>query len=580
MKLCSGKDQACVFRRVTHGIRVLLLCFLLLLATTTCIVEAASSNKATFSFLSTRQNSCNHKFTFNHYNYASSLASNSGEDDLPHHSNTALSSSTRDIQSLQDWAKDNGVQFHNHIGVVSVPSDDDTDYTNDDWGVSLLTSDGDATTMEAGTIVLSVPTSLVLSSPKVAKELVEVYNLDLKDSMKILHDGGFANQSPEFFLFTKILLEHTKGNDSLWQPWLASLPQTFQTGIYMNSFEKSCLPPFAFALAEFETEKLQAFRQALSCLLEQPAATESLPSLKEVTLKKSDDDDDLIKWAYNVVFSRCWKYADQVDDTNTDEIGRSDIVPLGDMFNHADPANVVVNYMDRSQDDSTNETVVGRTEDESKDAVKFVLTQDIEMGHENPQLCLSYGLITNLYRFLILFGFVNDQMKELYCQILFTSPSKVMIELGCADRTKMLYRTEDGAIADTVWNTVLYSLLEQQIGNPEAEAARKALYQAHLDCDATTTSEIREKYLLEASLTLRNHVERTLKDLDELVDKVDGMIEASGDVTLVEKEYPHLLMIHRHNCFLQGVFQKVKDRLDGMIQTDMTRRRQIIAESK
>jgi len=75
-------------------------------------------------------------------------------------------------------------------------------------------------------------------------------------------------------------------------------------------------------------------------------------------------------------------------------------------------------------------------------------------------------------------------------------------------------------------------------------------------------------------------VERTLKDLDELVDKVNGLIEASGDVSLVEKEYPHPLVIHRHNCFLQGVFQKVKDRLDGMIQMEMTRRWQILAESK
>jgi len=217
---------------------------------------------------------------------------------------------------------------------------------------------------------LSMPTSLVLSLPKVAKELVEVYNLDLKDSMKILHDRRFANQTPEFFLLIKTLLEHTKGNDSLWQPWLASMPQTFQTGIYMNSFEKLCLPPFAFALAEFETEKLQAFCQALLCLLAQPTATESLLSLKEVALKQSDDY-NLFKWAYNIVFSWCWKYADQVDNIDTDEIGRSDIVPLGDMFNHADPANVVVNYMECGQDDSTNETVVGKMEDESKDAVSL-----------------------------------------------------------------------------------------------------------------------------------------------------------------------------------------------------------------
>jgi Fe-S oxidoreductase len=262
-----------------------------------------------------------------------------------------------------------------------------------------------------------------------------------------------------------------------------------------------------------------------------------------------------------------------VDDAadGNDDVARSDIVPLGDFFNHFDPANVVVNYVD----DSANENNCS----EHDSAVKFVLNQDIAMN-ENPQLFLSYGLTTNPYRFLVLFGFANDQMKELYSQVLFTKPSKEMIDLGCADRSKMVYRTKDGAVANTIWDTVLYSLLEQQLGNTEVKATREAFYKAHVNGDEATKAAIRARYNLESHLTLRNHVERTLKEFDELVDKVDSIIEASGDKDIVEKEYPRLEMIHKHNKFVQGVFQKVQRKLDDTIKTETTRRRQVMSEAQ
>ena len=240
------------------------------------------------------------------------------------------------------------------------------------------------------------------------------------------------------------------------------------------------------------------------------------------------------------------------------------------MFNHADDASVVVNYPETGRLDENDNT--------SNDAtVKFVLNQDVD-PHDKPQLCLSYGLTTNPYRFLILFGFANDQMKEIYCQVLFTKPSKEMIELGCNDRSKMVYRTQDGAISNTVWDTVLYSLLEQQVaGNAQVEATREEFYQAHVTGDEETKAAIRERYILESSMTLRNHVDRTLKEFNELVDKVDAIIEASGDKDMVNKEYPRLDMIHKHNKFVQGVFQKVQQRLEGIIQAETTKRRQAMA---
>jgi hypothetical protein len=490
----------------------------------------------------------------------------------------ASCSTTRDISSLQDWALDNGVKFHNDIGLIS--SKTESESGNDDWGVAASEP---STTMNAGTEILSVPTFLVLSSPRVAEELEKDCKLNLQSTINVLKDSGFANQIPEFLLFVKVIIETTKASDSVWHAWLESLPRTFSTGVYMNTFEISCLPPFAFALQEFESRKLEAFRRALMVLLEQEPLTESLPLLKEAlsSTQEEDDDDDnyLIKWAYNVVFSRCWKYDDQVKESPNgmnDSIGRSDIVPLGDMFNHADDATVVVNYPESSGALDGNDS-----DDTSTDAtVKFVLNQDVD-PHDKPQLCLSYGLTTNPYRFLILFGFANDQMNELYCQVLFTKPSKEMIELGCTDRSKMVYRTQDGAISNTVWDSVLYSLLEQQVaGNAQVEAIREEFYQAHVNGDEATKAAIRERYILESSLTLRNHVDRTLTEFNELVDKVDAIIEASGDKDMVSKEYPRLEKIHKHNKFVQDVFQKVQQRLEGMIQAETTRRRQAMAAAQ
>jgi hypothetical protein len=71
-----------------------------------------------------------------------------------------------------------------------------------------------------------------------------------------------------------------------------------------------------------------------------------------------------------------------------------------------------------------------------------------------------------------------------------------------------------------------------------------------------------------------------LREFNTLVGKVDSIMEVSGDLSLVEKEYPHLPMIRRRNLYLLGVFEMVKDRLDEMIQAEMARRRQLAAETQ
>eukprot|EP01083_Nonionella_stella_P302783 1045430_1 len=99
------------------------------------------------------------------------------------------------------------------------------------------------------------------------------------------------------------------------------------------------------------------------------------------------------------------------------------MVPFGDMFNHKEPPNVVVRDADNS------------------DAVEFVLAKDVELDESTGEECdlfLSYGL-TNPHRFLGVFGFVDETMPEVFCQVLFNNPTPELIRLGCNDRSKMVY---------------------------------------------------------------------------------------------------------------------------------------------
>lgn len=171
-------------------------------------------------------------------------------------------------------------------------------------------------------------------------------------------------------------------------------------------------------------------------------------------------------------------------------------------------------------------------------------------------------------------------MKEMYCQVLFNNPSKELVEMGCNDRSVMVYSTADGEPSETVWNTVLYSLLQQQTANPDADAMQKELHRAYVSNDGAMQARIKEKYLLETSLTLRNHVIRTLREFDQLIEHVDNTIEAAGGLAELEKEHKHIGMIHRHNQFVRGVFQKAKERLEEKIQAETRRRQRVPSQAR
>jgi hypothetical protein len=209
---------------------------------------------------------------------------------------------------------------------------------------------------------------------------------------------------------------------------------------------------------------------------------------------------------------------------------------MGDMFNHGEPANVLIDY------------------DEENNDCNIVLKEDVD---PSTPLKLSYGHATTPSKFLSIFGFVDLSQPKIFCQIMVSDPSQRHVDMGY-DTDKMLFDTRDGGISEEVFDVTLYSILEQI---PEIQ---EKLYQAHTEADKDTKATLHHQYHLETCIMIKKHVDSTLKVLEELSQK---------STTLDQSKHPRLETIYRHNVFFQNAFWKVQHQINSMIQEEMQSRR-------
>jgi hypothetical protein len=287
----------------------------------------------------------------------------------------------------------------------------------------------------------------------------------------------------------------------------------------MDDFEVECLAPFAWSLAKIERLHLEVFLEALQLV-------------DGVVSRETKENNDLIRWAFNVVFTRAW-------GKDGDE-NRTDIVPMGDMFNHGYPGNVFIHY-------------------DEEDNCNVVLKHDVEAG---TPLYLSYGMETNPYRFMVVFGFVDESQTSIFSQVIASDPSKRHVDMGY-DLSKMVFNTTDGAIAEEVWDVMLFCMLEQV---PEIQ---EVFYQAHVTGDHKTKAAIRRKFLLENCIMMKKHVDGTLQEMEALLQKIDQQDISNHDL---------LPMIRQCNVFVARTFSKVKSRVDQMIQAELAQRKTLELE--
>ncbi len=443
-----------------------------------------------FAFQPSDQTASKPKSRCSAYNDKSST-----DDSFSHSAN-----SNRDILSLESWAREHGVSTGSGFTLSGSESGD--------WSVSV-TEDG--STAEE---VLGVPSDLILSSTNVRKEK-EIFD-HTAEAIEYLTKKKCEGQINQFLLWLKVLREYEKKEASKWYPWLTSLPKKFSNAICMDDVELECLPPFAWSLAKLEIIHLEEFQKALDLTT-------------EILSQETRVDEELLRWAFNVVFTRCW------GQDGDDEENRKDIAPMGDMFNHGHPGNVFINY------------------DEDRN-LEIILKEDVQPG---DALSLSYGFETNPYRFMVVFGFVDESQESIFSQLMASNPTERHVELGY-DVAKMTFNATDGSFTEELWDFVLYSLLEQV---PEIQ---EAFYQSHISGNQSTKDSIRRKFYLETCIMLKKHVDKTLNEMNELIQKID-------QYDMDEHEF--LPMIRKNNVFVSQIFSKAKRNIDQMIQQELLARK-------
>lgn len=411
---------------------------------------------------------------------------------------TAATPSPRNtrLAELLKWANEGDIEMHPNLEWKS--------YGDNDFGFQLTKP------MPRGTVLMTIPRSLVLDATILQTEAEAEYDkTQLETSLTRL--GDFAIHKEGFFIFLQLLKCRQQAQASVatndtqqsrWIPWVKAMPKTFTT---FTKAEQECLPFYAKYATEYQDQKFQAFVNAAVALGVCAESTESC-ILSSNNNKQITD----AQWAFLAVGSRFWKTA----PTLPGDLATSELVPIGDMFNHREPHNV------------------GIIHDPKTKAVQFVYYGGTEGSKD---LFITYGQPSNPHRFLAIFGFVPTDMEEVWCHLAYSNNPY------SEDASQMVINTESGVISQPVWDAVLYELAQ-----PESDAASQEAFRA-------TLAEKSIKYKKITSGVLMNHIDKQLDELTMLRQKIDAYLGSS----------PNRDMILAHNEFLAGVFQRAKKNLSS-----------------
>lgn len=342
---------------------------------------------------------------------------------------------------------------------------------------------------------------MILSGNRIAQE----YHGYVDSCLEILKENEMLHLSPKFHVFLKILVEYEQGVDSPYYNWLAALPRKWNTAASLDYFCMSTLPPYIKKVCQAERDQKKVFQKAVQSI--------------DYLSPETKANDELMKFAYNIVVSRSWP--------DTTGVMQNDclILPGADYFNHDYPGNVALEFNERSGD------------------WEIFLTKDVTPGEA---LTLCYGSPTNPSLLLAKYGFLNEAPAT-YCKILFTNPSQKLIDVGY-DPERMVIYTADGSIAQEVWDVLLYSKLERTPGMAEA---KNAFYEAHMSGDEETKSSIHRQFQRATCEVFLSHVENILKEVNQLSQM---MIKFQND-----EKHPRLPLLFRHHEMVKSTFLKARD---------------------
>eukprot|EP00581_Thalassiosira_minuscula_P004565 CAMPEP_0183742846 /NCGR_PEP_ID=MMETSP0737-20130205/64907_1 /TAXON_ID=385413 /ORGANISM="Thalassiosira miniscula, Strain CCMP1093" /LENGTH=472 /DNA_ID=CAMNT_0025978441 /DNA_START=42 /DNA_END=1460 /DNA_ORIENTATION=+ len=365
--------------------------------------------------------------------------------------------SPRDVYSMEEWASQYGMQKADGVELYS--EDGGSDY-------SLMTQSG----MAAGQTVVWVPASIVLNSASVQQEFGASLQaaeavLEQVDERKGTHSHY---RLPLLRLMVKILAEWEKGQESMYYPWLNSLPREFFNGVSMTKRCFNCLPPYAGWLASTERINYGHFNMALK--------QGNVPLSYETSSNRG-----VVKWAYNIALTR---YHEVWQPERAKVIG-----PMADMLNHASQPNCEI-----SVDYEGN--------------VNVVALYDIPAG---SPLTISLGDPTNPTPIFAQYGFLPQDCATIFCKAMHLE-QRIMVlgyEFG-----ELLIQTETGEIAPKVWDVFLYDLLQKH----EPGSAHE-FCMACRNNDEATKQSYHDQYFAYTLASLKEHIYSIMSDAENLTAK-------------------------------------------------------------
>jgi len=198
---------------------------------------------------------------------------------------------------------------------------------------------------------------------------------------------------------------------------------------------------------------------------------------------------------------------------------------MGDMFNHGTETEVDINY------------------DEEGNCMVYA-SRDVPAG---SPLRMSLGDPTNPSPLFAKYGFLDDSSPATFCKVMHLMTE--MQELGY-DFSDLLFFKETGEISAQVYDVVLYSILKKN--DP---GSLQGFYDAVVNGDFDTKNQYLEEYYPSIVDSLREHVDGTLRELDQL----SGVAQSYDPST-----HPRVPVILQHNAFVKDTFLKVKSQLDNM----------------
>lgn len=427
---------------------------------------------------------------------------------------------SRDMSSLSKWSRSCEIVLADGIEL----SED----LLRDWSLTTTKS------IVQGSSIMTVPSHVILTSGIDGDSYLPYYDetdmRNIYDWMESeLESGSQSKQDylAEYMLVYKLIREVHLDTKSRWYPWLQSLPTQFSTGLYLDEVERNHVERMTGDYIRIQGLQYQACSELFQKLVSKEIKT-SIPTqfLKWVLALQEGDDkedtrfDNLIKWAFTIVFTRSWRSPDRKE---------AQIVPLGDLANHDSQfANLKPGFR------------------QTDGAFQFFATNDIEVGgSSSPKLYLSYGLTYAPARYLVLFGFCDVTAAYIDAQLDFFQLNDECKWPTTLEPSQLVVSTLNGALSEDVWIAFLYKILQESY--PEELDRIRNVFDDSEERGDVLIQKVLETWEFEVGMEIQAYYQLLLET-------------DFAPIPVTEKdlaEHPRLSMIVNYNLFIRETYLNV-----------------------